>query len=46
MTEKQEKQDKPEKKVEPPPKTIDPKLEKRVDFKEKPRKKHVYRLRR
>ena len=33
MEDKQEKQDKPEKKVEPPPKMIDPKLAKTVEFK-------------
>ncbi len=39
MGEEQEKQDKPEKKLEPPPKVIDPELAEKVDFAEKPRKK-------
>ena len=39
MGEEQDKQDKPEKKLEPPPKVIDPELAERVDFAEKPRKK-------
>ncbi len=45
MGEKQEKeQDKPEKKVETPPRTIDPKLSQRVDFNEKPRKKTIINI--
>ena len=46
MGEKKVKQDKPEKKVDPPPKTIDPQLAKRVDFAEKPRSKKTYRFER
>ncbi len=44
MAEKQEKQDKPEKKLEAPPKTIDPKLSQKVDFTEKPRKKIIINI--
>ncbi len=46
MGEKQEKQDKTEEKVEPPPKKIDPQLAKTVEFKEKPRNKKTYRFER
>jgi len=44
MAEKQKKQDKPEKKLEAPPRTTDPKLAQRVDFTEKPRKKTIINI--
>lgn len=45
MDEKQEKeQDKPEKKLEAPPRMIDPKLSQRVDFNEKPSKKTIINI--
>ena len=45
MDEKQEKEkDKPEKKVEAPPRTIDPKLSQSVKFTEKPRKKTIINI--
>jgi len=43
MTEKEEKQDKPQKKLEPP-RTLDPKLAEKVDFTEKPRKKIIINI--
>lgn len=46
MGEKQGKQDKTGKKVEPPPKLIDPQLAKSVEFTEKPRSKKTYRFER
>lgn len=46
MREKQDKQNKTKKKVEPPPKMIDPKLTKHVDFGQKPRNKKTYRFER
>jgi len=47
MDEKREKeQDKPEKKVEAPPRMIDPKLSQKVDFNEKPRKKIIINIKR
>lgn len=39
-----EKQDKPQKKVKPPPKVLDPKLAKTVEFGEKPRNKKAHRF--
>jgi len=44
MREKQNEQNKTTKKVEPPPKTIDPKLKKSVEFAERPRNKKTYRF--
>jgi len=44
MREKQNKQNKTKKKVGPPPKMIDPKLKKSVEFAEKPRNKKTYRF--
>jgi len=44
MRERQNKQNKTKKKVGPPPKTIDPKLEKSVKFAERPRNKETYRF--
>ena len=44
MGEKQDKQNKHEKKVNPPPQKIDPKLAKTVELKEKPRNKKTYRF--
>lgn len=46
MGEKQDKQNKTEKKVEPPPKIIDPKLRKTVELGQKPRNKKTYRFER
>lgn len=43
---KQGKQDNPEKKAEPPPKKIDPKLAKTIEFEAKPRNKKTYRFER
>ena len=42
MGEKQDKQNKTKKKVEPPPKMIDPKLTKTVAFGQKPRNKKTH----
>lgn len=45
MGEKQEKeQDKPEKKVEPPPRMVDPELSESVKFTDKPRKKTIINI--